>query len=229
MGRKTGAAAPTGVCHSYRRRRAGCSYCVDCKEVARTRSRVGSAHLGTEVYNGERDDEYYARRAPRLSPTRFNDPRWKHFRPTHVSRLNSTHVLYASPHSTTPHLFHKEMTPLEERSGYGAEARPANVGDDREAFYARSVHDLDSLIKAEACFRKGALCGVDFLPRAYIVSVRHPGAWLDSLHEHCPDCPLSMRGTRAKAVWHAPGYHAQLWDATYTNGLRCQKTVASSL
>ena len=46
------------------------------------------------------------------------------------------------------------MTPLEERSGYGAEARPANVGDDREAFYARSVRDLDSLIKAEACFRK---------------------------------------------------------------------------
>ena len=171
------------------------------------------------MYNGERDDEYYARRAPRLSPTRYNDPRWKHFRPTHVSRLNSTHVLYASPHSTTPHLFHKEMTPLEERSGYGAEARPANVGDDREAFYARSVHDLDSLIKAEACFRKGALCGVDVLPRAYIVSVRHPGAWLDSLHRHCPDCPLSMRGTRAKAVWHAPGYYAQLWDATYTKWL----------
>ena len=80
-----------------------------------------SAHLGTEVYNGERDDEYYARRAPRLSPTRYNDPRWKHFRPdTGPRRLNSTHVLYASPHSTTPHLFHKEMTPLEERSGYGA-------------------------------------------------------------------------------------------------------------
>ena len=178
-----------------------------------------SAHLGTEVYNGERDDEYYERRAPRLSPTRYNDPRWKHFRPTHVSRLNSTHVLYASPHSTTPHLFHKEMTPLEERSGYGAEARPANVGDDREAFYARSARDLDALIKAEACFRKGALCGVDVQVRAYIIGVRHPGAWLDSLHRHCPDCPLSMRGTRAKAVWHAPGYYSQLWDATYTKWL----------
>ena len=49
--------------------------------------------------------------------------------------------------------------------------------------------------------------------------MRHPGAWLDSLHRHCPDCPLSMRGTRAKAVWHAPGYYAQLWDATYTKWL----------
>ena len=78
---------------------------------------------------------------------------------------------------------------------------------------------MDALIKAEACFRKGALCGVDVLPRAYIVGVRHPGAWLDSLHRHCPDCPLSMRGTRAKAVWHAPGYYAQLWDATYTKWL----------
>ena len=93
------------------------------------------------------------------------------------------------------------------------------MGDDREAFYARNVRDLDALIKAEACFRKGALCSVQVQVRAYIVSVRHPGAWLDSLHRHCPDCPLSMRGTRAKAVWHAPGYYAQLWDATYTKWL----------
>ena len=28
-----------------------------------------------------------------------------------------------------------------------------------------------------------------------------------------------MRGTRAKAVWHAPGYYSQLWDATYTKWL----------
>ena len=89
-----------------------------------------SAHLGTEVYNGERDDEYYERRAPRLSSTRFNDPRWKHFRPTHVSRLNATHVLYASPHSARPRLAFKKMTPREERRGYGTEARPADVGDD---------------------------------------------------------------------------------------------------
>ena len=178
-----------------------------------------SAHLGTEVYNGERDDEYYERRAPRLSSTRFNDPRWKHFRPTHVSRLNATHVLYASPHSARPRLAFKKMTPREERRGYGTEARPADVGDDREAFYARNVDDLDALIRAEACWRRGALCSVDVPVRAYVVGVRHPGAWVDSLHRHCPDCPLSMRGTRAKAVWHAPGYYAELWDRIYTRWL----------
>ena len=32
-----------------------------------------------------------------------------------------------------------------------------------------------------------------------------------------------MRGTRAKAVWHAPGYYAQLWDATYTKWLEMSK------
>ena len=61
------------------RRRAGRWCSTVCKVQERTRSRDSvSAHLGTEVYNGERDDEYYARRAPRLSPTRYNDPRWKH-------------------------------------------------------------------------------------------------------------------------------------------------------
>ena len=45
------------------------------------------------------------------------------------------------------------------------------MGDDREAFYARGVLMIwTHLIKAEACFRKGAICGVDVLPRAYIVS-----------------------------------------------------------
>ena len=50
------------------------------------------------------------------------------------------------------------------------EARPANVGDDDRGLLRRSVRDLDSLIKAEACFRKGALCGVQVQVRAYILS-----------------------------------------------------------
>lgn len=182
-----------------------------------------SAHLGTEVYNGERADEYFQRRAPRLSSTRFNDPRWKHFRPTHVARLNASHVLYASPHSTRPHLARKGLTWREERKGVGGASAPANVEDDKEAFYARNVADLDALIRAEACWRGGALCS-SVQVRAYVVGVRHPGAWLDSLHRHCPDCPLAMRGTRAKAVWHAPAYYARLWDTTMTRWLE----VASS-
>ena len=120
------------------------------------------------------------------------------------------------------------MTPLEERSGYGAEARPANVGDDREAFYA-GVHDLDSLIKAEACFRKGALCGVDIYPSASLYRGREAPRRLARLVTQAlprlPAVACAARGRRPSGTRLVTMLNSG--TRRTPNGLRCQRTGAS--
>ena len=182
-----------------------------------------SAHFGTEAATCEREDEKPLRRAPRFANTRFNDALWKHFRPTMPARVNASHVAARSKSGFL--LKEQTWTAREERINLGAAARPPNraeiYGEDA---YAKTPAEVERLANLAACARRSKLCGsygtLAAPARAMVVGVRHPGAWLDSVQRHCPDCPFAIRGTRSKATWHAPAYYVALWADAYGSAAR---------
>ena len=92
-------------------------------------------------------------------------------------------------------------------SARACDAKPSRVAQP-------SLPQLHALIDGWACAASSKLCGLS-KPRAVIISVRHPGAWLASITKSCPDCPSAIPGRKEGAVRRRPEFYVRTWNFFY--------------
>jgi len=150
---------------------------------------------------------------PRVSWTHANGVLWKHFRPWQVARHNATHR-FARDGSGSWRAVVSNFTIAEERQFVADSSMPLSTPDG-----VQSLADLEALMVTALCedSPQTSLCSAPPIalvapPRAYIVCIRHPAAWLASIHRKCPDCPQPSRGMKRLQVRTRPDFFIRTWN-----------------
>ena len=179
-------------------------------------------HCGIEVFFSEtlKSLLLFEPFLPRISRTHANLPEWKHFRPWSVPRRNATHVFERAPNASWRTVA-SNFSVVEERRGFADIAMPSYVS---QAAQVQSLDDLEGLVATSLCERSpvpptvagfchGPHPSLAARPRAYIICVRHPMAWLSSITHKCPDCPQPVRGGLPSQVKRSYRYWVHTWNA----------------